>query len=403
MKTNQGTARRMPARLFAVVTGIALATGLSAAQTVITHTDASTNLSGRWAWAKEEAGKKNLDAGYWIGYSILRQMGERTFIGSFYSDEARNRPTLGEIVTGMRAEELPASSGGGFGSTHGTMNFDNDGMPERMVTREVGLLFHIGRVRHENRTGRSGDEGQDDRVGRGQVAELEVSNLSLHVDFGGDPLIWLGEAGTDESVDFLDKAFRETPSREVKKEFMMAIGLHRESKKALDILKNILLGSGDPELREGAAFWLGQTKTDEARKILGDVAWNDASEDVREKAIFSMSQIDGEATVDAIIALARGHKDNETRQKAAFWLGQMASKKAVGALKDLAYKDEDTQVQRSAMFALTQIEDGGGVDELMKIARTHPNPKIRRDAIFWLGQSEDPRALDLLVEIVKGK
>jgi hypothetical protein len=353
--------------------------------TVIRHTDTTSTLADRWAWATTGAGKRDDGNGCWVGYSIVRRMGERSFIGSYYSDRRLNRPSLGELVTGMSVERPPDVPRDDFGSMEGVMSFDEGNSPQRMVDKEVGLLFHVG--------ARKG----------GEIDDLKVSNLSLHVDLGGDPLVWLGGAGYEESVTFLEGAFKRTESPEAKKEFMMAIGLHNESKRALEILKEVLLSSAGSDLREDAAFWIGQTNTDEARKILTETAWNDRSEDVREKCIFSVSQMEGDAGVDALIALAKGHRDGETRKHAAFWLGQKATEKAVGALKDVAFNDEDTEVQRNAMFALTQVDNGGGVDELIKIARTHPNPKIRKDAIFWLGQSEDPKALDVLVEIVKGK
>ncbi len=346
---------------------------------------AAASLADRWKWAIPEAGRQKMTGGCWIGYSIDRMMGERTFIGSFYSDERRNRPTLGEIVTGMRVDEQAPAPGRHSRSWSGMGTMGGKDEPERRVRKEVGLLFHIA------------GNGSD------AISDLSVSNLSLNVDFEGDPLIWLGSGGLEESVSFLEAAFKQSKSPDLRGDLLMAIGLHSESPRAIGFLKEVLLGSGEDELREDAAFWLGQTQTDDARKILLETAWKDRSDDVREKAIFSMSQMDGEAVIDDMIALAKGHKNLETRKKAAFWLGQKASGKAVGALKDIAFRDEETEVQRSAMFALTQLDDGGGVDELIRIARTHPNPKIRRDAIFWLGQSEDPSALELLVAIVKGK
>lgn len=342
-------------------------------------------LPDRWAWAKSEAEKQGFAKRYWIGYSIEKSMGERSFIGSFYSDRKKNRPSLGEIVTGVRAEELPSFPSDEFGEMSGFVTYDDETTPRKVVRKEVGILLRMG------------GEG-------GGIREVKVSNLSLRVDLEGDPLVWINRADYEESVGFLEARFREASNNEARKSFVMAIGLHDESKKALEILKQTLIGGGDPDVREDAAFWLGQTGAEEARKTLTESAWKDPDKDIREKCIFSLSQMEGEPSVDALIDLARKHPDDETRKNAAFWLGQKASEKAVGALKEIAYSDSDTEVQRSAMFALTQVEsNGGSVDELIKIARTHPNPHIRKDAIFWLGQSEDPKAVEALVEMVRGR
>lgn len=391
------TISRLTGCRFSVAAGLVLVAALgsmlgsapaSGAENVTRYAGPAAALAERWKWAVSEAGGKGDPKGYWVGYSIERMMGERSFIGSFYSDERRNKPSLRELVTGVEVNDLPALTGGhdGFTSMSGTMDFGDDDKPRKKVKKDVGILFHV-------------DGGRS-----GEIDELEVSNFSLRVDLAGDPLFWLGAAGYDESVGFLESRYRDASTDDAKKRFIVAIGIHDESPKAIEFLKGVLTGGGDTDLRGDAAFWLGQTDNDAARKVLTDVAWNDPSEDVREKCVFALSQMNGEPAVDALISIAKTHKDGETRKHAAFWLGQKASDRAVGVLRDLAYNDEDTEVQRSAMFALTQTrEDGGGVDELIEIARTHPNPKLRKDAIFWLGQSEDPRALEVLVEMVKGK
>jgi hypothetical protein len=363
------------------------------AQQVIHIPESTKTLHDRWTWALGEAKTKGSGKDYWIGYSIDRLMGEKSYIGSFYSDRRRNTPTLGELLTGMKQDDrIDDRSTHGFSSMDGNFSFDDEDKPERKVVKEVGILFHMMDTEENH------------------IDELKVSNLSLHVDFEDDQpdhgirpdlLLWLGSTGHAESVSFLESIFADSKSREVKKRLIMAIGIHDDSNNAISFLQKTLQGSEPSEVREEAAFWLGQTNSDNARKILFETAQNDQSRNVREKAIFALSQMKSEESTDALITIAKSHNDRETRKKAAFWLGQKASEKAVGALKELAYKDEDTEVQKSALFALTQIHGGDSVTELIKIARTHPNPKIRKQAIFWLGQSEDPKALDALIDIIR--
>ena len=367
-----------------IVLAFALSIDSGIAQPVIHTPDTSKPLNDRWSWALAEAKTKQLGKSFWIGYSIDRLMGERSYIGSFYSDMRRNTPTLGELLTGMKPDDrIDDRTSHGFSSMDGNFSFDDEDKPERKVIKEVGILVHV-----------SDTDGN-------HIDELKVSNLSLHVDLEDAPLLWLGSADHPQSVSFLESIFSESKLREVKKHLIMAIGLHDESKNAISFLQRTLQGSENSEVREEAAFWLGQTDTDEARKTLLETVQSDESARVREKAVFALSQMRGEESTDALITIAKSHRDRETRKKAAFWLGQKASEKAVGALKELAYKDEDTEVQKSALFALTQIHGGDSVTELIKIARTHPNPKIRKQAIFWLGQSEDPKALDALIEIIR--
>src|SRR6185503_16640092 len=176
------------------------------AQTVVRHGDPTAALADRWKWAKAEAGREDFDKGYWIGYSIEKTMGEHTYIGSFYGDDRKNRPSLGELVTGMRVEDLPNFHGDDIGEMSGTLDFGDEERAQKMVKKEVGFLFRIS------------------ATGNKDILDLEVSNLSLRVDLEGAPLIWIGPAGYEESVAFLEAAFKETESHEARKEFMMAIG-----------------------------------------------------------------------------------------------------------------------------------------------------------------------------------
>ncbi len=347
-------------------------------QGISIYSDTSASLLKRWEGARSEAKKES--ASFWIGWSIERTMGRNSFIGSYYSDESRNRPSLKELLTGMKPDPI---LGHGRHGEFTTIDESEDHDDERMVRKEVGILLHF----------KSPDaETIDDAI---------VSNLSLHVDLQGDHLYWLGMATQPMSKSMLEAAYARAGSVEVKKHLLMAIALHQDVPATMQFLKEVLSSSGESELREDAAFWIGQTGGSEAVGILTKTAESDRSEEVMEKAIFALSQVKEESSTDALISLARNHKNDEMRKKAIFWLSQKASAKAVAALKDFVYNEKETELQKQALFALTQAEGKDGIDELITIARTHPNPSLRKDAIFWLGQSEDPKALEAIVKIIQ--
>src|SRR5437667_9480268 len=115
----------------------------SQTQTVLQNTDTTRTLSDRWKWAHSVASKNDFDKGYWIGYSIQRTMGERSMVGCYYSDPKRNRPSLGELITGLRKENnLTDMSMHGLGSTEGFIDIDEDKNPKRLIKKEVGILVH---------------------------------------------------------------------------------------------------------------------------------------------------------------------------------------------------------------------------------------------------------------------
>lgn len=338
------------------------------AQRILHHPEPSEALGQKWQWAEEQAA--DLDRGYWIGYSIERLMGENSFIGS-WSSRGR-RMTLHEMLYGEKPEFSPVSRG----------RWERQEGPERKVIKEIALLFEF-------------------RAGATEAREVHVTNLSGHVDLEGDPLIWLGGAGDDESLDFVQEQYRRTRSNEFKEELVLAVSIHDDSEQVVPILTDILTGDDADDVRESAAFWLGQHGDASALAILQRVARNDRSEDVREQAVFGISQMDLPEATEALIDVAR-NGPRDIRENAIFWLGQKASDRAVEALGDIVDDEDDTEVQKQAVFAISQLPDDEGIPLLIEIAKTHPVAKIRKDAIFWLGQSEDPRALEALIELVRG-
>jgi HEAT repeat protein len=94
---------------------------------------------------------------------------------------------------------------------------------------------------------------------------------------------------------------------------------------------------------------------------------------------------------------------DDIRQDAAFWMGQQNDRRAFNILMRAAQKDRSRKVKEGAVFALSQLPGNEGVEALIKVAKTHPNAGLRKKAIFWLAETGDPRALEVLVEIIKGK
>jgi hypothetical protein len=337
-------------------------------QTVIRSPQATGILDQQFIWAKNEANVREYKAGYWIGYSIQRLMEENSFTGTFNSDEKRNHPSLTEIIFGIQESNPPQYDAG---ASH------------RMIKKDIGILFHYA------------------GTGSAPIDEIIVSNLSLHVDLKNDPLIWIGAAEIEQSVQHFQQVYQQASADEVKKDIIASIGMHEESAQAFKFLKDIVESDGQASLREQAVFWLGQQHNEKALSVLMRAARSDKSEDVRENAIFAVSEIDNPSSVDSLIVLAKGGNESEMRNKAMFWLAQRASDKAVKTITAIAEDNDDYEIQKQAVFALSQLSDDESIPALIKIARTHRNPDIRKTAIFWLGQSENQAALDAIVDIIK--
>ncbi len=360
------------------------AAALAISQEVVYPPQATGSLAARMDWARREASRRRYQDGFWTGYSIRRLMGEHSTIGSYDSD-ARFKPTLREVIDRQKAMSASRTDPEGVRSRARLVldDLEKEKGTEKKVWKDVAILFRYGR--------------------QADAEDIRLSNLDMSVDLDGRPLIWLGEAGDEESLDWLKDKYRKADTEKAKDPLLAAMGIHQSPSFVIPILASILESREPDGLRRNAAFWLSQQDDKKAYDILMRAAERDPSREVREGVTFAISQLEIEESVDGLIRLARTAAHDDVRQQAVFWLGQKASQKASAALESMAYESGELKVQEQAVFALSQLPGNEGVDALIKVVKTHPSAAIRKKAIFWLGETGDPRALDVLVEIVKGK
>ncbi|HSE41666.1 MAG TPA: HEAT repeat domain-containing protein [Acidobacteriota bacterium] len=417
---------------------------IACSTTAAKYPDESATLNERWNWAQEQL-KPNQD--HWIGYSISREMYEKEFIGSWYSDK-RKFPTIYEVLTG-KAPALKAQPDHRnvqvFANEKLTRVEEKDSGRGQLVTKEVALLFgYLGK----------------------NLDRVEVSLLDLQFDFRGRNLIWLGASSSEESVTLLNKLYNDEQRLQCKEELLEGIGVHRDPKLVVPILQRILNSNAKNELRAKAAFWLGTQNDPTALKVLKDTLPSETSEDVIEdafagmndmempesnallkewtkknysrklreaaifwlgqaeapgtlpllekiameetdpeiveKAIFSMSEMrDTQGVTETLIQIAHTQPTREGRKHAIFWLSQNYNEKSASTLKDFVHNDPDFEVRKHALFALAELEDGQGIPELIKIAKNEKDPELRKQAIFWLGECDDERAQKALLQIIE--
>lgn len=352
-------------------------------------------LQEQWDWAIKEAGKQRLTAGFWIGYSIKRLMGEYSYIGSIgrstFSGTYPLPPSwkgkiLGEIIYGrdfsiILSDEEQVQ----LAAKRALAELDRRGKSQRKVWKDVAILFKFG-------------------SSLSKVPEtMRLSNITLSFDLEGLPLLWLDKAEDEQSISFLSNLYKSSITEGIKKKIISAIGFHMSSELVVPFLEKILKGSEPETLRGRAASELGDQDSERAVKILHQTAKSDRSFYVRKKAVYGLEDIDLPGATDALIDIIRNSKNREIRKKAISCLADKASKKAAATLEDIAYEDDDTEVQKRAVYALEDLPDNQGIPFLIKIAKTHPKLVIRKRAIYCLGDSDDPRAFKALIEILQKK
>jgi hypothetical protein len=240
------------------------------------------------------------------------------------------------------------------------------------------------------------------RITNQQIGKAQPFSVDCGLEIGGLTLYWLGEARAAESVALLEKLVLQFHSKggdDVSQHATAAIAMHADP--SADSALDRLVAQGKPqEVREHAAFWLGQMRGKHGLATLRQLVKGNESEDLLEHVVFAISQSKEPEAEPELIRLARNDSRSPVREKALFWLAQRAGKKVAGVISEAVEEDPDTDVKKKAVFALTQMPNDEGVPLLIRVAKTNRNPVVRKEAVFWLGQSGDSRALDFIESIL---
>jgi hypothetical protein len=354
------------------------------AQGVIRHPRFEEPLEQRWQWALNEGARQQASKGYCIVYSIQKLMNENSYMssGNFFSGSVNTSTSLYEIIDQQRNDTSIATA-----AQKALARIKGKGRSDIKVMKDLAIIV----------------EFPPHQIDPAQIRDVSVCNMELEFEFDGRTILWLGPAEDSQSSDLLRELFESVRNKDAQENLVTAIGTHQPSSKSFAFLSGVLQGKYPSDVREQAAFWLGEQNNPDAIKLLMTTAQSDNSEDLREKAVFAISQMESPEALESLIMLARSAKNSEIRGKAVFWLGQTASRKAISTVEEIASDDADVEVQKQALFSLAQMENDEGVSFLIKIAKTHPKAVIRKHAIMCLGQSEDPRALDAIVEIARAR
>jgi HEAT repeat protein len=157
-------------------------------------------------------------------------------------------------------------------------------------------------------------------------------------------------------------------------------GAEELEKMGLSDLVKALQEHRDPEVRQYAAYLLGQAKNPRAIQPLIE-ALADFDKSVREQAMLALSAI-GKAAIDPL-AEAMKEPKWETRYRAAEALGKIADEKAVQPLIQ-GLKDSRDHVRYMAAKGLHEFGNSGAVEPLIILLKDE-NIYVRLMAVHALG------------------
>lgn len=216
-------------------------------------------------------------------------------------------------------------------------------------------------------------------------------------------VFWLHQVDSPEALDALASILTDSDDPEIQERAIFAISQRSRDARAIDILKEYAERDDiDTELRANAIFWISQNPDAGGAAYLIDLYRTLENEELKERAIFGISQTRTDEARDWLMDLARDRgEDVEFRKNALFWAGQIGNLRGED-FEDLYSALDHLEMREQVIFVASQSRSPESVDFLMEIAQTEQNGELRERAIFWLGQSRDPRVPEFLLNLIRG-
>jgi len=370
---------------FLLILCLAAGAVFSALGQVLVHPRLSDSLRVRFDWGIQEAEVRGFKKGFWVGYSIRRLMGERSFIGGCSS--GRGWVSLEELVYGKRTaseKRITDDQAVRDAAKRALLAAEESRRPEKLVLKEIGILLKFTASK------------------KLEPQRAVISNMTLSAGLEGLPLLWLGPADDADSLLLLQNFYDKASVEKAREALIQAVSIHRNAPLVVPFLERILNGREPESVKADAAVFLGEQNDGRALEVLRKTIRSHPLLEVRKNAVWGLNEMDLPAAADTLIDLALHSSEKAIRSEAVQGLADKASKEAAGALEKIAFDDKETEVQKEAVRAFSDLPAKDGLPYLIRIAKTHANPEIRKEAVYALGDIDDPRAVQTLIEIVKG-
>jgi HEAT repeat protein len=173
-------------------------------------------------------------------------------------------------------------------------------------------------------------------------------------------------------------------------------GAEELEKKGVEGLVHALRDSTDPQVRQYAAYLLGNARNPRAIQPLIE-SLGDFDKSVREQATLALSAI-GKAAIEPLSAAMKEPKW-ETRYRAVEALGRIADEKAVQPLIQ-ALKDNRDHVRYMAAKGLREFGDSDAIDPMIILLKDE-NRYVRTMAVRALGAIGGKKGHDALKQALE--
>lgn len=177
--------------------------------------------------------------------------------------------------------------------------------------------------------------GQTDDPRAGQILRDYASRSDVGPEVRGMAVHGLAQHPSPENAALLKQMFREVDDPEVREQILFALTQMTDAVDGDWLLAIFSDPNEEDEVREMALFMAAQSGNVDARVLsqMYDSAGDNT--DMKEQILFTLTQIDSDAAFDKMLDIARTEEDPDLRQNAIFWIGQSGDPRAEDVLLEI--------------------------------------------------------------------
>ncbi len=154
-----------------------------------------------------------------------------------------------------------------------------------------------------------------------EILRSYATRADVSTELRSNAIFWIGQNSDAGGADYLIELYPRLNDPELRENALLGVAQHDGERARAWLLERVRDPSEAIEIRKNALFWAGQSgslPTSDLRALFE--SFDDA--EMREQVIFVAAQRGSDADVDFLMEVARDAEDPELRQNAIFWLGQ---------------------------------------------------------------------------------
>jgi beta-lactamase regulating signal transducer with metallopeptidase domain len=298
---------------------------------VIRYPDPTAPLATRFAWAIDQAKRRDASDEVVIGWQIRSAVSDgRDVTSSTDGTSQRSGPTVSEVLNQPRGQ-----------------------------TKGVALLL----------TWSGGANGE--------LTAVRIRDMNGSVVMRRDPLLWLHLADDASSVAMIQQIMATPGNSSIRSELGAALTLHDDRALVLQAATRVFDTERDDRVRAETMAWLGGHTSDPGVTALLRRAVDDSAPEVRDEALTALG--DGKGGQPVLLELIRTSKRADVRSEAVQKLSG-GGEDVVALLLRLAFDDAEADVQAEAVDAIKERGGSAATRALREIAQRHPDRRLRSEA-----------------------